>query len=56
MLRHATGYKLANEGHDTRAIQHYLAHKNIQHTVRYTPSCPRLASGTSGATDSLKEN
>jgi type 1 fimbriae regulatory protein FimB/type 1 fimbriae regulatory protein FimE len=36
MLRHATGYKLANEGHDTRAIQQYLGHKNIQHTVRYT--------------------
>ena len=36
MLRHATGYQLANAGHDTRAIQHYLGHKNIQHTVRYT--------------------
>jgi type 1 fimbriae regulatory protein FimB/type 1 fimbriae regulatory protein FimE len=36
MLRHACGYKLANEGHDTRAIQHYLGHKNITHTVRYT--------------------
>jgi type 1 fimbriae regulatory protein FimE len=36
MLRHATGYKLANDGHDTRAIQHYLGHKNIVHTVRYT--------------------
>ena len=36
MLRHATGFKLANDGHDTRAIQHYLGHKNIQHTVRYT--------------------
>ena len=36
MLRHATGYKLANDGRDTRAIQHYLGHKNIQHTVRYT--------------------
>jgi type 1 fimbriae regulatory protein FimB/type 1 fimbriae regulatory protein FimE len=36
MLRHATGYKLANDGHDTRSIQHYLGHKNIQHTVRYT--------------------
>ena len=36
MLRHACGYKLANEGHDTRAIQLYLGHKNIQHTVRYT--------------------
>jgi type 1 fimbriae regulatory protein FimB/type 1 fimbriae regulatory protein FimE len=36
MLRHACGYKLANEGHDTRAIQHYLGHKNIQHTIKYT--------------------
>lgn len=36
MLRHATGYKLANDGQDTRAIQHYLGHRNITHTVRYT--------------------
>ena len=36
MLRHATGYKLANEGHDTRSIQQYMGHKNIMHTVRYT--------------------
>jgi len=36
MLRHATGYFLANAGQDTRAIQLYLGHKNIQHTVRYT--------------------
>ncbi len=36
MLRHGCGYKLANDGHDTRAIQHYLGHRNIQHTVRYT--------------------
>ncbi len=36
MLRHACGYKLANDGRDTRAIQHYLGHKNIQHTVGYT--------------------
>lgn len=36
MLRHATGFKLANDGQDTRAIQHYLGHRNIQHTVRYT--------------------
>jgi type 1 fimbriae regulatory protein FimE len=36
MLRHATGYKLANDGRDTRAIQHYLGHRNIQHTTRYT--------------------
>ena len=36
MLRHATGYRLAGDGHNTRAIQDYLGHKNIQHTVRYT--------------------
>ncbi len=36
MLRHSTGFKLANDGQDTRAIQHYLGHKNIQHTVAYT--------------------
>jgi type 1 fimbriae regulatory protein FimB/type 1 fimbriae regulatory protein FimE len=36
MLRHACGFKLANDGRDTRAIQAYLGHRNIQHTVRYT--------------------
>lgn len=36
MLRHSTGFKLANDGQDTRAIQHYLGHRNIQHTVLYT--------------------
>jgi type 1 fimbriae regulatory protein FimB/type 1 fimbriae regulatory protein FimE len=36
MLRHSTGYKLANDGRDTRLIQDYLGHKNITHTVRYT--------------------
>jgi integrase len=40
MLRHACGFKLANDGHDTRALQHYLGHKNIQHTVRYTEMSP----------------
>jgi type 1 fimbriae regulatory protein FimB/type 1 fimbriae regulatory protein FimE len=40
MLRHATGYALANRGHDTRALQSYLGHKNIQHTVRYTELSP----------------
>jgi type 1 fimbriae regulatory protein FimE len=39
-LRHATGYKLANEGQDTRAIQLYLGHKSITHTVRYTELSP----------------
>ena len=36
MLRHACGFALANKGHDTRALQAYLGHRNIQHTVRYT--------------------
>jgi integrase len=36
MLRHACGFALANKGHDTRTLQAYLGHKNIQHTVRYT--------------------
>ena len=36
MLRHACGFYLANKGVDTRSIQHYLGHRNIQHTVRYT--------------------
>jgi site-specific recombinase XerD len=36
MLRHSTGYYLANKGFDTRLIQDYLGHKNISHTVKYT--------------------
>jgi type 1 fimbriae regulatory protein FimB/type 1 fimbriae regulatory protein FimE len=40
MLRHACGFALANAGHDTRAVQAYLGHKNIQHTVRYTELAP----------------
>jgi integrase len=40
MLRHACGFALASKGHDTRALQAYLGHKNIQHTVRYTELAP----------------
>jgi hypothetical protein len=40
MLRHACGYTLANAGHDTRSLQAYLGHSNIQHTVRYTELAP----------------
>jgi integrase len=40
MLRHASGFALANKGHDTRALQAYLGHRNIQHTVRYTELSP----------------
>ena len=40
MLRHPCGYALANKGHNTRALQSYLGHKNIQHTVRDTELSP----------------
>jgi integrase len=40
MLRHACGYALANAGHDTRALQAYLGHANIQNTTRYTALAP----------------
>lgn len=40
MLRHACGFALAAKGHDTRAVQAYLGHKNIQHTVVYTELSP----------------
>lgn len=38
MLRHACGFALADNGVDTRLLQDYLGHRNIQHTVRYTAS------------------
>ena len=38
--RKGCGYALANAGHDTRALQAWLGHKNIQHTVRYTELAP----------------
>lgn len=40
MLRHSTGYKLANDGHDTRSLAHYLGHRNLQSTARYTALAP----------------
>ena len=40
MLRHSTGYKLANDGQDTRAIQAYLGHRSIMSTQRYTALAP----------------
>ena len=36
MFRHTCGFQLANQGTDTRTLQAYLGHRNIQHTVRYT--------------------
>jgi site-specific recombinase XerD len=40
MLRHAAGFKLANDGVDTRSLQAYLGHKSIGNTVRYTELSP----------------
>jgi type 1 fimbriae regulatory protein FimB/type 1 fimbriae regulatory protein FimE len=40
MLRHATGFRLANKGVDTRSLQAFLGHKNIQHTVKYSDLLP----------------
>jgi type 1 fimbriae regulatory protein FimB/type 1 fimbriae regulatory protein FimE len=45
MLRHGKGYQLAGEGVDTRAIQAYMGHKNIQHTVLYTQLNPKRFKG-----------
>ena len=45
MLRHACGFKLANDGVDTRALQAYSGHQNIQHTVRYTELAPTQIQG-----------
>jgi type 1 fimbriae regulatory protein FimB/type 1 fimbriae regulatory protein FimE len=45
MLRHACGYHLANRGVDTRSLQAYLGHRNIQHTVKYTELSPTRFKG-----------
>jgi type 1 fimbriae regulatory protein FimB len=55
MLRHGCGFALADQGADTRLIQDYLVHRNLQYTVRYTASnparfflCYRCRSGRKG--------
>jgi site-specific recombinase XerD len=40
MIRHSTGYALANRGMDTRRLQHFLGHASITNTVRYTAMSP----------------
>jgi len=47
MLRHGCGFKLANDGVDTRALQHFLGHRNTMHTVRYTELRPWVLEGLS---------
>ena len=49
-LVHGCGYKLANDGQDTRAIQHYFGHRSIASTVRYTQLAPDRSRG-SGRTE-----
>jgi len=36
MLRHSCGYKLANQGVDTRSLAAYLGHASLNNTSRYT--------------------
>jgi site-specific recombinase XerD len=45
MLRHGCGYYFANEGYDTRLIQHYLGHRDPRHTARYTRTAARRFEG-----------
>ena len=47
ILRHATGYALANRGVDTRTLQGFLGHRSIQSTVRYTELEGSRTSGAS---------
>jgi site-specific recombinase XerD len=39
MLRHACGYAIANNDHDTRAIQGWLGHGSITSTAAYSRRC-----------------
>jgi integrase len=45
MLRHSTGFALANRGMDTRRLQHYLGHASITNTVHYTAMSPEPFKG-----------
>jgi hypothetical protein len=38
--------KPEGNGHDTRSLQAYLGHRNIQHTVRYTELAPERFKNT----------
>lgn len=45
LLRHGCGYKLANDGHDTRALAAYLGHANLNNVARYTKMSSRRFDG-----------
>jgi site-specific recombinase XerD len=40
MLRHACGYKMANDGRDLRAIMDYLGHRTLSQVLKYTSVNP----------------
>ena len=52
MLRHATGFKLANDGHDTRSLQHYMGHASTNNTVTIL-RCLLIGSRNSGEIDKI---
>jgi type 1 fimbriae regulatory protein FimE len=45
MLRHGCGFKLANQGIDTRSIQAFMGHSSIASTVVYTEIAPQRFKG-----------
>src|SRR5262245_32729522 len=45
LLRHATGFKLVNQGVDTRTLAAYLGHRQIANTARYTKMDARRFDG-----------
>lgn len=40
MLRHGTGYKLANDSVDLLIIKDFMGHRNVNHTLIYTQLAP----------------
>ena len=45
LLRHGGGFKLVNDGIDTRSIAAYLGHKQMNNTARYTRMSARRFDG-----------
>jgi type 1 fimbriae regulatory protein FimB/type 1 fimbriae regulatory protein FimE len=45
LLRHGTGFKLVNQGVDTRTLAAYLGHRNLANTARYTKMDARRFDG-----------
>jgi type 1 fimbriae regulatory protein FimB/type 1 fimbriae regulatory protein FimE len=45
LLRHGCGFKLVNDGVDTRTLAAYLGHRNLNNTARYTKMSARRFDG-----------